>query len=182
MLKKLTRPKTMMLAVVILSSLLTISASGSFFYRNAVLGYETQKTLLLDLNLSYNYLWNSLQEHAYDYVRTGNEKSLGTFRELKESYEEDSSIQLAYQPISEYQAYTWLSDYLRPELFNMSYLASRLDLKEEERRSYQLLRATFAQSVGKLEKAVEIVSELFVYAFTNYLSGGYTSVSVIFRL
>ena len=155
MLKKLTRPKTMMLAVVILSSLLTISASGSFFYRNAVLGYETQKTLLLDLNLSYNYLWNSLQEHAYDYVQTGNEKSLGTFRELKESYEEDSSIHLAYQPISEYQAYTWLSDYLRPELFNMSYLASRLDLKEEERQSYQLLRATFAQSVGKLEKAVE---------------------------
>lgn len=155
MLKKLTRPKTMMLAVVILSSLLTISAAGSFFYRNAVLGYETQKTLLLNLNLSYNYLWNSLQEQAHDYIQTGNEKHRETFLGLKESYEEDSSIHLAYQPISEYQAYTWLSDYLRPELFNMSYLASRLDMNEKERRSYQLLRATFAQSVGKLEKSIE---------------------------
>lgn len=155
MFKKLTRPKTMLLAVVILSCLLTISASGSFFYRNAVLGYETQKTLLLDLNLSYNYLWNSLQEHANDYVTTGDEKSRETFQDLLQSYEEDSAIHLAYQPISEYQAYTWLSDYLRPELFNMSYLASRLELSDKERRSYQLLKGTFAQSAAKLEKAVE---------------------------
>lgn len=159
MLKMITRPKVLLITIVILSALLTISASGSFFYRNAVLGYETQKTLLLNLNHSYTYLLNSMQDNCKKYVIMDDAVAKETFLALAEDYTSTKSIRLNYQAISEFQAYTWISDSFSHEKFNMASLAQHLDFREGELGNYQLFIQSFDKIVSHLSNSVETKNE-----------------------
>ena len=108
MFKKFRKAFALLVVLVILSSLLIITASGSFFYRNTVLGYETQKNLMLNLNISYAYLLSSLQQSSREYIFTDNKESYDYFLELVNNYKDNGSISLNYDLIFDIQAYIWL--------------------------------------------------------------------------
>jgi len=164
MFKKINRPVTILVIVVILSSLLTITASGSFFYRNAVLGYETQKTLLIDLNLSYSYLLSSLQENSRKYIFQGNQESKDQYLSLVKNYKDNNSINLNFDPISELQASIWLSGNFSKDKSKMTYLIKMIDFRGNEITDFNMYLANFNQLVSYLSNAVESKDN---YIFTN---------------
>ncbi|HZK87936.1 MAG TPA: ATP-binding protein [Anaerovoracaceae bacterium] len=155
MFKKIRKSVALLIVVVILSSLLIITASGSFFYRNAVLGYEIQKTLLINFNLSYTYLLSSLQQNSREYIFTDNQKSNDRFLRLVKDYKDNDSINLSFDAISDLQASTWLSGDFPQEKSNMSNLARRLDFQGNELTDYKLYLDSFNQLVLHLSHSVK---------------------------
>lgn len=155
MFKKIRKPVTLLIVVVILSSLLIITASGSFFYRNAVLGYETQKTLLINLNLSYTYLLSSLQQNSREYIFTDNQESHDRFLELVKDYKGNDSISLNFDPISDLQASTWLLGNSSEEKPNMNNLVRRLTFKGNELTDYKMYLDSFNQLITYLSNYVK---------------------------
>ncbi|MBK5245843.1 MAG: response regulator [Peptostreptococcaceae bacterium] len=155
MFKKIREPIALLVIVVIFSSLLTIAASGSFFYRNSVLGYETQKTLLINLNSSYTYLLSSLQQNSSEYIFADNQKSKDRFLKLVKNYKENDSINLNFDPISDLQASTWLSGNFPQEKSNMGNLAIRLAFKGNELTEYKMCLDSFNQLITYLSLSVE---------------------------
>jgi len=170
MLKKASKTKVLLITIVIVSSLLTISASGSFFYRNAVLGYETQKTMLLNLNFSYTYLLNSLQEHSKEYivnndtesketfqalVKDYTSESKDTFQALVKDYTSDKSIRLNFQAISELQSFNWLSSNFSEVNYNMDSLSDQLDFVAQEKETYELFLKSFDEIIRHLDSSVQ---------------------------
>lgn len=164
--KKITRPIVLLLFIVILSSLLTICASGSFFYRHAVLSCEAQKTLLLNLNLSYTYLLNSIQENSKKYILTDDLDARDKFSVLTETYTKSDSIHMNFDPLSQLQSSAWLSNDFYQDKSNMSALAKQLDFKGEELSSYLAYRYSFDQIVAYLSLSVANKDEnVFTNAF-----------------
>ncbi len=155
MFKKIRKTVALLVILVILSSLLIIAAFGSFFYRNAVLGYETQKTLLLNLNFSYTYLLSSLQQTSRGYIFTDDQESYNRFLKLVKDYKDNDSICLNFDPISDLQASTWLSGNFSEEKFNMNNLAGRLDFKGDELTYYKLSLTSFDQIIYYLSDSVK---------------------------
>lgn len=155
MLKKIRKPIALLVVVVVLSSLLVITASGSFFYRNAVLGYEIQKTLLINFNLSYSYLLSSLQQNAREYILTDNQESYNRFLELVKDYKEKDFIDLNFRTISDLQASSWLPGNFSQEKSDMGNLARRLDFQGNDLANYKLSLETFNQLVLYLSDSVE---------------------------
>ena len=155
MFKKIRKPVALLIIVVTISSLLIITASGSFFYRNAVLGYETQKTLLINLNLSYTYLLSSLQQYSREYIFIDNQESNDRFLELINDYKENDSISLNFDPISDLQASIWLSGNFTLEKSNMSNLVRRLDFKGTEVTDYKMYLDSFNQFILYLSHSVK---------------------------
>ncbi len=153
MLKKISKTVALLVILVLLSSLLIITASGSFFYRNTVLEYETQKTLMLNLNLSYTYLLTSLQQSSREYIFTDNQESYDNFLKLVKNYKDNESISLNFDPISDLQASTRLSVYFPEEKYNMSNLAERLDFKGDESTYYKMYLNGFDKIVYYLSEA-----------------------------
>lgn len=183
MFKRIRKTVVIFFIILILSSLLVVTASGSFFYRNAVLGYETQKTLMLNLNLSHAHLLNSLQQSSREYILTENKESYNHFLKLAEDYRDDQSISLNFDPISDLQASTWLSVYFPKNKNNMSNLVGRLDFKGEESTYYKIYLTKFDQIIDYLSQAIKekdaniFTAPEFGYSLTqfNYYKDKFTS-------
>jgi len=155
MFKKIRKPVTLLIIVVILSSLLIITASGSFFYRNAVSKYETQKTLLMNLNLSYSYLLGSLQQTSREYILTNNQESKDSFLKLVKDYKNNDYINLNFDLTSDLQASTWITGSLSEEKYNMSSLTGRLDIKGNQLTEYKMYLDSFNQLVSYFTNSVK---------------------------
>lgn len=163
MLKKASKTKVLLITIIIVSSLLTISASGSFFYRNAVMGYETQKNMLLNLNFSYTYLLNSLQEHSKEYIVNNDAESKDTFQVLVEDYTTNKTIRLNFKAVSELQSFNWLSSNFSEENYNMNSLVGQLDFTLQEEQTYLLFLKSFDEIIRHLDSSVQSMdSDAFI--------------------
>jgi len=155
MFQLMTKPKAILITVIILSSFLTVSAAGSFFYRNAVLGFETQKNLLMNLNLSYTYLLSSLQEHSTNYIVGNDSSGKKEFISLSKAYTDDALICLNFEPISKLQASNWISYDFSDGKSLIPTLTNHLGFEGEEQTNYALFSKAFNRIVSHLSAAVE---------------------------
>jgi signal transduction histidine kinase/HPt (histidine-containing phosphotransfer) domain-containing protein len=164
MFKKISKPVTLLIIVIVLSSFLTVTASGSFFYRNAVLGCEAQKTLLINLDFSYTYLLNTLQENSRKYIFDDNQKSRDIYLSLVKDYQENNSINLNFDPVSELQATAWLSGDFSQDKSSITNLTKKLNLNENELLYFKMYLEAFNQIMVYLSNGVETKD---INVFTN---------------